>query len=210
MGTYMYVGSGSTVDWDGGNVVTTHLTVAGLLSTGTVFLCYFWWLGHPVSSQLWLLWFLHPALRILATLPRGSLCSLTRAVSLTLRVVSFLRREPLHSQARSRALVVCLVPRGASVTFHFPARLQIPVCQGKGHVMLQDFPGTLASLLPCMTESFVAASGLQYLHRLQHLFPTLLPVVSCHVSPGPFFLNLAALKVGSIRLGPELPVHLPP
>ena len=89
------VRSVSTVDWDGESVVTTCMTIAELLSTGTIFLHLFWQLGDPFHpnfgffvSYIWpghdhLL--LHGlVLRILATLPRGNPSSLTPAVSLTI------------------------------------------------------------------------------------------------------------------------------
>ena len=165
----------STVDWDGESVVTTCMTIAELLSTGTIFLHFFWWLGdhfHPnfgfSVSYIWpghdhLL--LHGlVLRILATLTRGNPSSLTPAFSLLLWVVSFLRQETLHSQDRSLALGCVFSPSGSiSITFHFPARLWIPICPSKDHVMLQEFPGTLASLSPCKTNSLGTSLAVQWL-----------------------------------------------
>ena len=124
----------------------------------------------PFSSQLWLrpghdhLLLYGLVLRILATLPRGSPSSLTPVVSLTLWVVSFLRKETLHSQDRSQALGCVISPSGSiSVTFHFPERLWIPICQSKDHVMLQEFSGTLASLSPCKTNSLGTSLAFQWL-----------------------------------------------
>lgn len=74
------------VDWNGGHVVRTHMTIAELLSIDTAILSCFSGLAYPFqlrfgssvihiqSVHAYLLYRL--ALRILATLPRGSLKAL--------------------------------------------------------------------------------------------------------------------------------------
>lgn len=102
----------NTAGHNGENVVKVPMSIAELLSTGTIFIASSHGLGTPLQLSFgFSASHIQPvhdhvllrrlALRILATLPRGTLGPLALGGSLILWVASFLRREPWHSQARS-------------------------------------------------------------------------------------------------------------